>query len=151
MRPMMRDVDVVIANEEDLQAVLGIEVRGADVAGVVSFHGGLETPLPAEKGAIKAKVLVLHGADDPTNSPQNVAAFQQEMRAGSVDWQMVSYGGAVHAFTQKAAGNDAVATLRDADGSPDGHRRAGPEGGRAHQARAGRDDPPHRRRLAAQF
>ena len=87
-------------------AVLELARSGADVAGVVSFHGGLNSPAPEDGKNIKAKVLVLHGADDPFNSPENIAAFQQEMRAGGVDWQMVSYGGAVHAFTQKAAGND---------------------------------------------
>jgi dienelactone hydrolase len=87
-------------------AVLELARSGAEVAGVVSFHGGLSSPEPEEGKRIKAKVLVLHGADDPFNSPENIAAFQQEMRAAGVDWQMVSYGGAVHAFTQKGAGND---------------------------------------------
>jgi dienelactone hydrolase len=87
-------------------AALELARSGAELSGVVSFHGGLSSPAPEDGRNIKAKVLVLHGADDPTNSPENIAAFQQEMRAGGVDWQMVSYGGAVHAFTQKAAGND---------------------------------------------
>ena len=87
-------------------AVLELARSGADVAGVVSFHGGLDAPDPNDGKNIKAKVLVLHGADDPFNSAENIAAFQQEMRTGGVDWQMVYYGGAVHAFTQKAAGND---------------------------------------------
>jgi dienelactone hydrolase len=87
-------------------AVLELARSGADIAGVVSFHGGLDAPDPNDGKNIKAKVLVLHGADDPFNSAENVAAFQQEMRSGHVDWQMVYYGGAVHAFTQKAAGND---------------------------------------------
>ncbi len=87
-------------------AVLELARSGADVAGVVSFHGGLDSPDPGAGKNIKAKVLVLHGADDPYNSPKDVAAFQQEMRSGGVDWQMVSYGGAVHSFTQKEAGND---------------------------------------------
>jgi dienelactone hydrolase len=87
--------------------VLELARTGADVAGVVSFHGGLDAPDPADGKAIKARVLVLHGADDPFNQPKDVAAFQQEMRSGGVDWQMVYYGGAVHSFTQKEAGNDA--------------------------------------------
>ena len=87
-------------------AVLELARSGADVAGVVSFHGGLRSADPEDGKEIKAKVLVLHGADDPTNSLENIAAFQQEMRAGGVDWQMVYYGGAVHGFTQKAAGTD---------------------------------------------
>ncbi len=87
-------------------AVLELARSGADLTGVVSFHGGLSSPEPEAGKNIKAKVLVLHGADDPTMTAENVAAFQQEMRAGGVDWQMVYYGGAVHGFTQKAAGSD---------------------------------------------
>jgi len=79
---------------------------GADIAGVVSFHGGLDSPTPADGKNIKARVLVLHGADDPYESAQDIAAFQQELRDAKVDWQMVYYSGAVHAFTQKMAGND---------------------------------------------
>jgi dienelactone hydrolase len=79
---------------------------GADIVGVVSFHGGLDTPNPADAKNIRARVLVLHGADDPNVPPAQVAAFEQEMRAAGVDWQLVAYGGAVHAFTNPAAGND---------------------------------------------
>ena len=79
---------------------------GAELAGVVSFHGGLATKAPAEKGKVKAKVLVLHGADDPHVPVADVTAFEEEMRAAGVDWQVVSYGGAVHAFTNPAAGSD---------------------------------------------
>ncbi len=77
---------------------------GADLRGVVSFHGGLATPNPADARNIKGKVLVLHGADDPFESPAEIAAFQEEMRQAMVDWQMVYYGGAVHAFTNPDAG-----------------------------------------------
>jgi len=79
---------------------------GAEVAGVVSFHGNLDTPNPADAKNIKGKVLVLHGADDPFVPPQQVSAFQEEMRQAKVDWQMVIYGGAVHAFTNPGAGED---------------------------------------------
>jgi dienelactone hydrolase len=79
---------------------------GADLAGVVSFHGNLDSPTPADARAIKAKVLVLHGADDPYVPTAQVAAFEEEMRGGGVDWQLVKYSGAVHAFTQAGAGND---------------------------------------------
>ncbi len=74
---------------------------GADLAGVVSFHGGLDSLHPEDAKHIKAKVLVLHGANDPTNPPAQVAAFEQEMRDAKVDWEMVSYGNAVHGFTNK--------------------------------------------------
>ncbi len=79
---------------------------GAPVAGVVTFHGVLDTPTPEDGKNIKAKVLALHGADDPFVPPDQVAAFQDEMRKGGVDWQMVYYGDAVHAFTVPSAGSD---------------------------------------------
>jgi dienelactone hydrolase len=79
---------------------------GADLKAVVSFHGGLSTPTPDDAKNIKAKILALHGADDPYVPTAEVEAFQKEMRDANVDWQMVSYGGAVHAFTVPEAGND---------------------------------------------
>jgi dienelactone hydrolase len=79
---------------------------GMPVAGVVSFHGGLDfVPDPAAR-PITAKVLVCHGADDPNVPPRDVAAFQDEMRRAKADYTFIAYGGAVHAFTQKEAGND---------------------------------------------
>jgi dienelactone hydrolase len=72
---------------------------GADIAGTVSFHGQLNTPNPADAKNIKGKVLVLHGAIDPVVPPAEVAAFEKEMEDAKVDWQLVSYGGAVHTFT----------------------------------------------------
>lgn len=87
-------------------AALDLARSGADVAGVVSFHGALDTPTPADAKRIRGKVLVLHGADDPWVPSEQVLAFEREMRDAGVDWQLVAYGGAVHAFTQKEAGND---------------------------------------------
>lgn len=87
-------------------AVLELARSGAPLAGVVSFHGSLDTPRPADARDIKGRVLVLHGADDPHVPARDVAAFEDEMRAAGVDWQLVSYGGAVHAFTNPAAGSD---------------------------------------------
>ncbi|MGH7994315.1 MAG: dienelactone hydrolase family protein [Limisphaerales bacterium] len=86
--------------------VLELARSGAELNGVVSFHGGLDAPHPDDGKNIKCKVLVLHGADDPFSSPQDIAAFENEMRNGGVDWQINFYGGAVHAFTQPMAGND---------------------------------------------
>ena len=86
--------------------VLELARSGADVRGVVSIHGNLDTPDIADARNIKGKVLVLHGADDPYVPAEQVSAFQTEMRNEKVDWQMNIYGGAVHAFTQKEAGND---------------------------------------------
>ncbi len=89
---------------------------GADVAGVVSVHGGLDSPTPADGKNIKAKVLALHGADDPFVPEKDVQAFEAELRAAGVDWEVVRYGNAVHSFTDvdaklpgKAQYNAAVA------------------------------------------
>jgi dienelactone hydrolase len=86
--------------------VLELARDGADVKGVISFHGGLATPTPQDAKNIKGKVLALHGADDPYVKTDEVAAFQDEMRKGGVDWQFVSYSNAVHSFTNNEAGND---------------------------------------------
>jgi dienelactone hydrolase len=86
--------------------VLELARSGADIAGVVSFHGGLDTPAPGDAKNIKCKVLVLHGADDPNVPPAQVAAFEKEMTEAGVDWQLIKYSGAVHAFTNPEAGHD---------------------------------------------
>ena len=84
-------------------AVLELARSGADVLGVVSLHGGLSTTMPAKAGEVRAKVLVCHGADDPFVPPAEVAGFEREMREAKADWQLVSYGNAVHTFTNPAA------------------------------------------------
>ncbi len=88
--------------------VLELARSGADIAGVVSFHGGLDAAegMTAEKGGIPAKVLALHGAVDPYVPDAQVAAFKDEMEEAGADWQIHAYGGAVHSFTQKQAGDD---------------------------------------------
>jgi dienelactone hydrolase len=86
--------------------VLELSRSGAPLAGVVSFHGGLDTPNPEDARQIRAAVLVLHGADDPHVPPAQVEAFQKEMRDAGVDWQFVAYSGAVHAFSDPGAGDD---------------------------------------------
>lgn len=86
--------------------VIELARSGALLKGVVSFHGGLDSPTPADGKSIKGKVLALHGADDPFVPAKDIAAFEQEMKDAKVDYKLVSYPGAVHAFTQKAAGND---------------------------------------------
>lgn len=86
--------------------VLELARAGADLRGVVSFHGGLDSPKPEDGKNIKAKVLVLHGADDPYVPEADVKKFEDEMRAAKVDWELVKYSGAVHAFTNPDAGND---------------------------------------------
>lgn len=79
---------------------------GKDFAGVVSFHGGLASQAPAERRALKARVLVCHGADDPAVPQADVDAFVAEMRAARADWQLVMYGNAVHSFTNPAANSE---------------------------------------------
>jgi dienelactone hydrolase len=86
--------------------VLELARSGVDIAGVVTFHGQLDTPHPEDDKNIKAKVLVLHGADDPFVPQKDVDAFWQAMKQTNVDWQLVLYSGAVHGFTNVASGND---------------------------------------------
>ncbi len=86
--------------------MLELARSGAEILGVVSFHGGLSNPTPEDARNIKCRVLVLHGADDPAVPPKEVAAFEDEMRTANVDWQLVMYGGAVHAFTDWTVGDD---------------------------------------------
>ena len=88
--------------------VLELARSGAAIAGAVSFHGSLDAApgMAAKAGKIPAKVLVLHGADDPLVPAEQIAAFQKEMTDAKADWQMVFYSGAVHAFSQQQAGND---------------------------------------------
>jgi len=76
---------------------------GADLAAVVGFHSGLATSRPEDAANITGRVLVCIGADDPIIPPEQRAAFEVEMRAAGVDWQMHLYGGAVHSFTNPAA------------------------------------------------
>jgi dienelactone hydrolase len=79
--------------------VIELARSGADIAGVVSFHGGLDSPTPEDGKNIKCKVLALHGADDPFVPAKDIAAFENEMRDAKVDWQLVKYGNTVHSFT----------------------------------------------------
>lgn len=98
----------------------------ADLRGIVSFHGGLDTTTGTVKSSVttatvktsvtpgtvetsvtmRPKVLVLSGADDPMVPPEQQKAFTDEMRRAGADWQMVLYGGAVHSFTNPASGSD---------------------------------------------
>ena len=86
--------------------VLELAYAGADLAGVVSFHGGLFPPQPEDLKKIKAKILMLHGAEDPFTKPQEIAAFQEALGKAGADWQMVYFGGAVHSFSNPEAGSD---------------------------------------------
>lgn len=83
--------------------VLELARSGADLSGVVSFHGGLDTSKPAQPGQIKAKVLACHGANDPFEPPAQVQAFEDEMRNAGADWELNVYSGAEHGFTNPDA------------------------------------------------
>ena len=92
---------------------------GADIKAAVGFHSGLGTAAPAEKGAIKAKVLVCIGADDPMIDNEARKTFEGEMKALGCDWQLHVYGGTVHSFTNQAAAKrnmpDAIRYSPEAD------------------------------------
>jgi dienelactone hydrolase len=89
--------------------VLELAYSGADVAGVVSFHGGLTVPRAEDAGKLKAAILICHGADDGFVSAESIDAFQKAMRDAGVDWQMIYYGGAVHSFTNPGADTTGMA------------------------------------------
>lgn len=76
---------------------------GAELAGVVSFHGGLDFPNPDETKNIRGRLLICTGADDPMVTPDKVTIFEDQLRKGKVDYQINVYGGAVHAFTNPGA------------------------------------------------
>ncbi|HEY3356005.1 MAG TPA: dienelactone hydrolase family protein [Polyangia bacterium] len=86
--------------------VLELARSGADLAGVVSFHGSLDTPNPDDARHVKAKVMAIHGGDDPFVPPEQVTAFWNEMKKARVDYQIVILAGAVHGFTNPDSGND---------------------------------------------
>jgi dienelactone hydrolase len=79
--------------------VLQMAREGEDLRGVASFHGGLATEHPAKPGKVKARVLVMNGAEDPFVPADQIAAFRKEMEGAKVDYKFVSYPGAKHAFT----------------------------------------------------
>lgn len=83
-------------------AILELARAGADVKGVVSFHGGLSSPTPEDAKNIKARVLILHGADDPFVQPSEVAGFEKEMKDAKVNYQLIKYPGATHGFSDPA-------------------------------------------------
>ena len=87
---------------------------GADLKGVVSFHGLLHKPGTLKSEPIKAKILALHGYDDPMVKPDQVHAFCQEMTGAKVDWQMHMYGHVQHAFTNPQAHDTQLGTIYNA-------------------------------------
>ena len=83
--------------------VLEMARRGIKLDGVVSFHGSLSTSSPAEAGQLKAKILVLNGAEDPFVKAEDIAAFKNEMNIAKADYSFISYAGAKHSFTNSEA------------------------------------------------
>jgi dienelactone hydrolase len=89
--------------------VLELARDGADIAAAVSIHGDLKTALQARKGAVKAALLVAHGAPDPVAPKVDRDAFEAEMDAAGAKWQMVLFSGVLHAFTDQGADVPGVA------------------------------------------
>jgi dienelactone hydrolase len=83
--------------------VLKLARGGADLEAVVGFHPGLATTRPEDAGNITGKVLVCVGSEDPYVTRDQRLAFENEMRAGGVDWRINLYGGAKHSFTHPNA------------------------------------------------
>ena len=99
---------------------LDLARTGADLKGVVSFHGLLGAPGNTQGQAIKAKIFALHGHDDPMVPVEQVIAFEQEMTKAGADWQLHTYGHTMHAFTNPVANNPDFGTVYQ----PDADRRS---------------------------
>jgi dienelactone hydrolase len=95
--------------------VLDLARTGADILGAASFHGLFSSPGNTADNKISAKVLVMHGWDDPMATPDQVVALAEELSAMQADWQIHAYGNTLHAFTNPAADNAGMGTVYDAD------------------------------------
>ena len=93
--------------------VLDLARTGADLKGVVSFHG-LLNPANLANANITAKVLALHGYDDPMATPEQMLVFTNEFTAAGADWQLHAYGNTKHAFTNPLANDPSFGTVYDA-------------------------------------
>jgi dienelactone hydrolase len=94
--------------------VLDIARSAADIAAVVSFHGLFGAPQSSSDKAIAAKVLVLHGWDDPMATPEQAVALAEELTSRGADWQLHGYGNTMHAFTNPLANAPASGTVYSA-------------------------------------
>ena len=83
--------------------VLNMARQGVALKGVASFHGNLTAVKPAQPGAVKAKILVLHGGADKFSTPEQIEAFKKEMTAAGADFRFITYPGALHSFTNPEA------------------------------------------------
>ena len=95
--------------------VLDLARTGADIKGVISLHGLFHPPGNIPSPKISAKVLALHGWDDPMAQPDTVLALADELTAAGADWQVHAYGNTLHSFTNPAANNPAAGTAYNAD------------------------------------
>ena len=94
--------------------VLDLARTGEDIAGVVSFHGLFAAPGNTEGNSIRARILALHGWDDPMAPPDSVQALASELSSMSADWQLHAYGNTLHAFTNPAANDTDMGTVYNA-------------------------------------
>ncbi len=102
--------------------VLDLARTGADVAGVISVHGLFMPPGNTEGQVITARVLCLHGWDDPMAQPQSVLDVAAELTGAGADWQMHAYGGTQHAFTNPEANDPEMGTVYNASADARAHR-----------------------------
>jgi len=100
--------------------VLDLARTGTDICGVVSFHGLFGSPGNTAGNRIKAKVLALHGWDDPMAPPDQVVSLAEELSSMGADWQIHGYGNTMHAFTNPQANDPDFGTVY----SPDADRRS---------------------------
>ena len=100
--------------------VLDLARTGTDICGVVSFHGLFGSPGNTAGNKIKAKVLALHGWDDPMAPPDQVVSLAEELSSMGADWQVHGYGNTMHAFTNPQANDPDFGTVY----SPDADRRS---------------------------
>jgi dienelactone hydrolase len=84
---------------------------GADLKGVVSFHGSLIPPTEAQAKQTKAKILICHGAQDPMNQPDAMSKYVSALNAATIDWQLIAFGNTRHSFTNPDAGQYGMAAL----------------------------------------
>ena len=91
--------------------VLDLARIGADVQGVVSFHGLSGKPGNTDGRPITAKTLILHGHDDPMAPVEDVVAIEKELTAAGADWQIYVYGNTMHSFTNPNANDPAMGTV----------------------------------------
>jgi len=95
--------------------VLDLARTGADILGAASFHGLFNSPGNTDDNKISAKVLVMHGWDDPMATPDHVLSLADELSAMEADWQIHAYGNTLHAFTNPAADDADMGTVYNAD------------------------------------